>query len=307
MIASVIGRSAIALLLIIASCSSLPAQWPSEFWIRVSDNVAQQDTAWRYFGNDRNATYGLDSLNPTIQEAEYPPPTFSFDARWVNIPGHSGGPPGAMGAGFIPFDYRGFPSNPTQKDTFVLAFQYSDQQLADFTFTWPDAAYLMARCDSMFLVDPTRCALPSPINMFLQNTVTLTAPQICDPSPVTRLRIYKYGIWTCDENCEPTLSSELQLRVSVDDALRESTTLFFGNHLYATYGLDSMNQTLREVEYPGPYPPPSFCFETHWVGIPGRPTNIGQGGMGRGTSPFDFRGLPAYPTYKDTFAVLVSG
>ena len=156
------------LLTVFISSPSRP-QSSSEFWIAVKDNINPQDSVARYFGNHNHGTYGIDSLNPTIVEVEYPPPAFSFDARWINIPGRPAGTSnGGMGAGLIPFDYRGLPGNLVEKDTFQIAFQYTDHPEADFTFIWPDSAYLHARCDSMFLVDPTRCALPGPVNMFSQ-------------------------------------------------------------------------------------------------------------------------------------------
>ena len=222
-------RLAILIVLLLVAGVTARAQSSSEFWIRVSDNASATDTATRYYGNHLNGTYGIDSLNPTIKETEYPPAAFSFDARWINIPGRPSSAPNGLGSGVIPFDYRGVPANPTQKDTFQLAFQNSDQVPADFTFEWQDAASLALRCDSIFLVDPTRCALASPINMMTQTSVTLTAPQACDPVPVTRLRIYKYGVRTIDavkDESRP-IPSSFALHQNYPNPFNPSTTIEF--------------------------------------------------------------------------------
>ncbi|MBI1806522.1 MAG: T9SS type A sorting domain-containing protein [Ignavibacteria bacterium] len=265
------------LLLIVGT--SAWAQVSSEFWIRVDDSFG--NTGTRYFGNHINAHYGIDdSLNPAIKEAEYPPPAFSFDARWVNIPGHlPATSDGGMGSGIIPWDYRPVPSNPTQKDTFKLAFQYSDQLLADFTFTWPDATYLMARCDSMFLVDPTRCALPTNINMFLQNSLTLTAPQSCDPSPVMSLRIYKYGARTIDAVTpeKPSLPAAFALHQNFPNPFNPTTTISFDVVKSAVTEISVYNMLGQKIStlVSQEYAPGSYTTEWNGLTAQGRPAASG--------------------------------
>jgi len=87
-----------------------------------------------------------------------------------------------------------------------------------------------------------------------------------------------------------------------NNIIASTDTLYFGNNVNATYGYDILSPTWIEFEAP----PPGFCNAALWRNIPGRPIYPQDGGMGLlGLFPYDFRGIPAAPLHKDTFALTV--
>jgi hypothetical protein len=72
----------------------------------------------------------------------------------------------------------------------------------------------------------------------------------------------------------------------------DSAKLYFGNHIAATYGIDSLNSTIKEKQGP----PPGPGFDARWVSIPGRVNT-----WGLGLITYDFRYVQ-YPSI-DTFAL----
>jgi hypothetical protein len=177
-----------------------PCEYGSIFWISIKDDYASQDTAKLFFGNHSNATYDFDTIQIRVWEYDYgycstliekpiPPPSSHFDARWWYIPGR-------YRTDYLDkYDIRGIPINSSKKDTFVLRFSNAYADSANFTLRWPQATYLSARCDSMFLVDPTN-QLPT-INMHLQDGIMLNSPQQWNP-PIQNLWIIKYGVRLVD-------------------------------------------------------------------------------------------------------------
>ncbi len=167
---------------IILSVSTVQAQMSSEFWINVKDDIDAYNNFTMFFGNHINATYGIDSLNSTIQECRCVPLS-DFMVFWTNIPGRVN----TWNVGLFMYDFRGIPTNISKQDTFVLSFfNYFDT--ADFTIRWPKREYLAQRCDSMFLVDPTG-QIPK-INMFDIDSLLIQDALI---KSIYKLRIYKYG------------------------------------------------------------------------------------------------------------------
>jgi hypothetical protein len=160
------------------------AQVSSEIWLRLHESIWSTYSERMLFGDYINATYGQDSLNPTIVERVMPPVEGYFIV-WENIPGRLN----TRGLGFVYFDFRGYIAA-TQIDTFVLGFFDPYNITADWALTWPDSMYLRLRCDSMFMVDPT--GQIAKVNMFTQDSLYLHAPGSLD-LPITRLRICKYG------------------------------------------------------------------------------------------------------------------
>ncbi|MBI1807306.1 MAG: T9SS type A sorting domain-containing protein [Ignavibacteria bacterium] len=180
----------------------------SMLWVGVQDDASPRDTLTLFFGNHPDATFGADTICfltfggdywycSTITESWWylPPPAFEFAAYWVSLRVHN---PYDGPDALIPYDIHPLPTDGALTDTFTVRFQNFDSVSANFTFTWPDSMYLQSRCDSMFLEDPTHCALPTRINMFRQRSVTLVAPQLCDPTAVIKLQIHKYGVRLID-------------------------------------------------------------------------------------------------------------
>jgi hypothetical protein len=71
--------------------------------------------------------------------------------------------------------------------------------------------------------------------------------------------------------------------------------LLFGNHINATYDIDSLNPELIER----PWPPTETWLEAMWRNIPGRVNSWGGGGL----LNFDFRSIPTNILKLDTFKI----
>ena len=159
------------------------SQNASVIWI----NASPRDTCFsnevvQQFGNHVRGTYGVDD---SLGEFECPPvPPPPFDALWRNIPGRTPFTWGGLRCGY---DIRGW-SSPSQTDTFLLDFYTICDLTSPFVFRWPDPSYLSARCDSMFIVEPTG-RFPI-INMF--SIDSLRVPWN-DSIVVARFLIIKYG------------------------------------------------------------------------------------------------------------------
>jgi len=154
-----------------------------------------------YFGNNVNATYGIDSLSPFFGEWEAPPPAFCcFDDRWGNLPGHNLLDTNGMGNGLFPADIRGMPVAPLHKDTFYLQLLDCKASYRGLMLRWPDSAYLSARCDSMFLVD--RYGKLPTIDMFSIDSLKFYPPHY----EYKRFFIFKYGVKLIDADPPPSSS-----------------------------------------------------------------------------------------------------
>lgn len=161
----------------------------NEFWIRFMDSAAGSDTTTMYFACDSFATWGLDSLNPTLKETEGPPLSPGFDVRWINPPRHASP---FYGAGLlkyllIPARYDGVP------DTMRVKFVNNDSVLtAVWTLNWMDPSYISARCDSLVMryFDPD-LAVTVRLNMATRNNIQFGPSQT--GSGLTQIDIFKYG------------------------------------------------------------------------------------------------------------------
>ncbi|GEM_PF-3982761 len=149
------------------------------------------------FGNDVHATYFRDDgTNGTYDLFEWdcqvgaPPPPWSI--FWRSIPGRPGN---AFGIGFCNRDYRSIPSDSVRRDTFKLFFQDPDMPDSTFYFSWPDASYLGARCDSLFFTYRDSTNGPQKIDMFKQNVLEIPA---ATTRGITYALIYKFGMKLID-------------------------------------------------------------------------------------------------------------
>ncbi len=166
---------------------SVPAQIPFLYPITVSDSGLSTDTQTMYFGNAYNATYGIDSVDPSIREVEGPPLPPNFNVRWVNTPGRVN----VYGAGLLIYDIHGL----QEVDTFALLISNLGDPEANFTFRWPDSCTLSHTVDSMFLIDAAG-RIPR-IDMFSTNNIVLTTP--VDSGPRT-FYVFKYGFFIIDDS-----------------------------------------------------------------------------------------------------------
>ena len=196
--------SLIAIMLVLMGTSaSLKAQPHSnEFWIVVSDSDSPPTSSTLWFGDYEGSTYGIDGqLNPTIIEQDYPPPSFTFDTRFIDIPSRAAA--NALLGGIKPYNFQPIPTNALVRDTFNISFADGDRLGADFTFQWPDRNYLAARCDSMIFryrysqtdIDGNTTVFNIVIRMFDQTSAVITRPQDVNlyDSKITNVLIIKYG------------------------------------------------------------------------------------------------------------------
>ena len=97
------------------------------------------------------------------------------------------------------------------------------------------------------------------------------------------------------------MSSEFWITVQSDSSTRccPPWKLWFGNHINGTYGIDSLNPTLREIKFPALAP----GFAAAWGAIPGRPNIWGEIGK---LYRYDFRGIPSNNISLDTFLLFFS-
>ena len=215
------------------------AQNSSKFWINVYDNLGVNYS--NQFGNNVSATYGIDY---PLNEAEATPCPPGLCVMWVNIPGHVN----SWFPGLILNDWRAFPTNPEQKDTFQLRFVNADYADTNIYFTWPDAAYLGARCDSMFFVFFDASIPPNitTINMFKQSYLDIPA---AGTSGISRAFIYKYGTKTIDDitpdkNIRP---ARFRLNQNYPNPFNPTTTVSFGISHLSFVSLKAYDVFGREV------------------------------------------------------------
>ena len=195
------------------------AQDNTTIWFRVSDNFFIGDSVLLYCINDTGGSMYRDSLNICYDEVQSPPTPPSFDARWVAYAPYVFS---IYGFGFSPMDIRGIPTNPAEKDTFVLKMQNGDTNAAhsNFTLTWPDSVYLHNRCDSMFLVERTGLLTDTTgkpidtVDMFRRQSLTIFQPLQTFPTFV--VWIYKYGVHLVDNRT---------INCIIDDARERSVSL----------------------------------------------------------------------------------
>ncbi len=204
--------------------ASAQSPWSSVVWMWFSDNAVRSDTTTVFFGDGYGATYCIDSLNPTIREAEAPPvPPASFEVLFRNIPSRAGFT--CYGWGLVRYDFYGY-SGRTQIDTFRIAFINIDSAGATWRIRWPSASYLGARCDSIFLVDPTGKMRPSRIDMMAQDSLVLVAP---GDSGIGSFLIFKYGSLIVDGVSErqPSVPAHITLEQNYPNPFNPGTTIRF--------------------------------------------------------------------------------
>jgi hypothetical protein len=178
---------------------SLSAQFVSStIWLDIRDQTGGHDSL--VFGTHQLATYCIDT--GLGENASPPLPPGGFYAVFQSIQGRSNC---FTTLGIIKKDLRDF-SSTAKKDTFFVDFANLDSvaQLpppddVSVTLRWPDAAYLGARCDSMFLLDRSGGAvIPGRIDMFTQNSLVLSDDY--DPfgnnitAPIVKLKIFRWGV-----------------------------------------------------------------------------------------------------------------
>ncbi|MBI5475675.1 MAG: T9SS type A sorting domain-containing protein [Ignavibacteriales bacterium] len=212
----------VAVLLIAFSGSSI-AQFSSELWLKVSDNKGSAPYTMMY-GNHVNGTYGeivggtaqKDSLNPTIIERESPPLPPGLGVVWR--PSRSGV---SWGVGFLTYDFKGYASDPTRKDTFKVFFSNQTATDADITIEWPDATYLGARCSAM-----TMKIGADVYDMFAQTSVVIPA---AGDNSVTQAIIYKTGSSIIDnvKQEKSTVPAGYKLGENYPNPFNPSTTIIF--------------------------------------------------------------------------------
>jgi hypothetical protein len=230
------------------------AQSPVAIWIKVSDNLSPPDSATMWFGNHKDATYEkadtlyVPEINPwgTLREDCSCPPD-ACDILWKSIPGRVN----TWGLGLLVYDFRPFPMNETRKDTFKLGFGgWSSDDLADYTFHWPNREYLASVCDSI------KCTYDyvTLINMF--DIDSLVIPDAGN-NGIVSLRIYKWGkVSTGVTPTNPEIPREFKLDSNYPNPFNPITTFSYAvphlSHVTITVTnvLGQHVATVVDKEYP---------------------------------------------------------
>ena len=230
--------------ILFSGVSSSQTPTSSEFWISVQDDDPGGFAWYLVYGNHTRGSYGIDSLFPAIIEYVGPPLSPGLDVRWKNVPGR---PYPSYGSGLINYDFRSMPANPAKPDTFVLYFFNQSWPNANVTIKWPKKSYLTLRCDSLFLIDPTRQL--ARIDMFQQDSLYIVEPQNYD-QPITRLYIVKYGVKRIDPGNPPGVILT-SVREGGDYAIFEAVVTPNGlsTHAEYFYGTDPMLTSSSSGKY----------------------------------------------------------
>jgi hypothetical protein len=193
-------------------------------WIRGSGPLG--DTIRVRFGNHIGSTYGVDSTvaQPFTErdEAIFDP----FDLYWKPIPGRGGQWGNALGLFWS--DWRGWTSE-NQIDTFAIALCGGFPECQTLMLRWPDAAYLLARCDSLVLWDVSGLlGWPSDrINIVGQDSLYLDSALKAN---VYLFRIFKYGARLVDhcalgvEEYQASMPERIELLGNYPNPFNPATT-----------------------------------------------------------------------------------
>ena len=201
---------------IIAGNSTAQAQIPDyhHIWLRISDTGGGLDTL--VFGVNTHATYGVDT---SLGEQLAPPPPPSpgpFYACWQDVGDHID-----MDQGLKGLDLRHY-SDAHQIDTFhIYTVPGTPSPGPPVTITWPDAAYLAARCDSIILENPNSGAL---INMIDVRSYTITSRLHKD------FFIYRYGAYLVPDAVKeyrPGIPDGFSLQQNYPNPFNPSTSIKF--------------------------------------------------------------------------------
>jgi hypothetical protein len=186
-------RTALVVALTLAGVASLPAQYASLTWLKVSISSTEVDSLT--FGIDSRATYGLDTeLGEEWGACDLPPVPQGW-AVWMD-------PRGTMYGGAIecllPNDIRPL-RQLVQVDTFELnAIPEVGWHL---NITWPDsAAIIYSCCDSIIMQDIVTGGLAVNVNMVHTRSITISNTNIND------LLIYRYTSF-CGDAVSPRVAS----------------------------------------------------------------------------------------------------
>lgn len=179
--------------LLLLGAALAAAQTSDIIYIKLTDDTGGKDSL--VFGPNVTATYNVDAALGENSSPPYPP---GFSATFTATRGGND-----WGLGLLKKDLRDTINAAGRKDTFQIRLSNGGTDDATYAanaqLTWPDAAYLAARCDSMFLAiiptDPVD--LPTnKLDMMTTNTFTLSTPY--DPNGwnsagnTLKLRIYVY-------------------------------------------------------------------------------------------------------------------
>ncbi len=169
------------------------AQTSMLMYLKIVDDTGGKDSL--IFGTNDAATFGVDAA---LGENSTPPLPPGFSA--IFICPRSPAPPD-WGAGLLKKDLRATDNSLVRKDSFYVSIKNDDNSAvsANVTLTWPDAAWINARCDSAIMIVRNDNQDPGAlhINMASQNSFVVTTPY--DPNgwnpaaPTFQVRIFRYG------------------------------------------------------------------------------------------------------------------
>ncbi len=267
------------------------AQDVSTLWFLVKDDFSVNDSALIYFANAAGASYGVDSLSPLYNEFLDPP----LPGLQVSFVGFRGVAP----YGGYPIDLRGIQLNPTLRDTFDIKIDHTETggQFANYTFFWPNAQYIHAHCDSMFLIPRTAGLtdlggnpIPNSLDMTTTNTLDLLRPiQVSEPF---KFRIIKYGVkfvehlsdhsypvpdFSAIRDDRAPISSSFKLNQNYPNPFNPSTTIRFDIPKKSFVNISVFNLLGQEVARLASEELLAGSYSTRWTGKTQRGQSAGSG------------------------------
>lgn len=253
------------------------AQVSTEFWISMTDDAPAPNHATMYFGNDSGATYGIDSLNPTIKEVAGPPLAPTLDPRWVNITGRVN----VYDNGLLKYDF--IEPRPAGKDTFFLLLHQGDGSLGptNMVIRWGGkgggAGSIAARCDSMKLVDPTGYMTPSTINMAAQDSVYIS--DYNDNVNDVKFRIYVWNPVIIDgvHPVKNAVPESFRLKQNYPNPFNPTTTIAFDVQKASFVDVSVYNILGQKVTTLVSDRMSAKSYSTVWNGTNSRGASVGTG------------------------------
>ena len=185
------------------------SQTATKSWIEVNDGHGGYEVM--QFGEDSNATFGIDFPLNEDDCWHGAPPTPGSWYRWLKLPSRG------ISQDYACLDYidmHPYPSTPEKRDSFILAFT-PDSVYFDITLRWPEGTYLSARWDRliMWFKNTGGGLLPDSLDMMLQDSIVIPKPHP-NVNNIPFVYIFAYGPKAVDTDVRSELLTPMLFQLS---------------------------------------------------------------------------------------------